>query len=528
MTVANSAITHDQETDIRLNILNTLLTTPHRGLEKVYDIHKQMIEDDPLFYMHLAVWYDGNGEIRDHKEVFVINLCLSDFEGHRDVGLALLREMPPYQVGRVVDFIHGKKIPEYKEISTNVMGKGKKGRKTRKSSSDKIKVKTGKMLDFGLNKNVPNSVKTEVKRYLKEREASPEWFDACVLQSRKAMKRLYAILHINPSERANDILFNDSPPDDSRIKAMKDLVNASTPAEQAEAIIKHKIPYRTASTIVSAMTPTILFALIEVMSPQELLNNLNSLKKRGAFDNEDLKEAINAKIEKAKTDKRVASMKTSVAKEASDLDENTKKKLDEVGDQQVKAKGKITAPTAMIIDKSGSMNVAIEVGKRIGSMVSAIAENSFFAYACDTMAYPINAKGHDLADWEKAFKGIRASGATSCGIGIEMLRRKKEYVEQIIMVTDEGENSSPPFLTTLQNYMKEMNVAPRVVFVKCGTRHSSKLEGLCQRNGIDYEAYTFDGDYYSLPGLIQYLSKPSKIDLLMEIMSYELPERKAA
>ena len=46
------------------------------------------------------------GEVRDHKELFVAALCLSDVEGHRDVGLALLRRLPPYQVDRVVDFLH--------------------------------------------------------------------------------------------------------------------------------------------------------------------------------------------------------------------------------------------------------------------------------------------------------------------------------------------------------------------------------------------------------------------------------------
>ena len=263
------------------------------------------------------------------------------------------------------------------------------------------------------------------------------------------------------------------------------------------------------------------------MSSQELVNNLGSLKKRGAFDNADLKKAIDAKLEEAKTSKRVAALKTTVAKSAANLDEETQKKLDDIGDTQIKAKGRISAPTAMIIDKSGSMNVAIEVGKHMGAMVSAVMDAPFYAYACDTMAYPIQSKGTDLASWQAAFNGIGASGGTSCGVGIEMLRRQKQYVEQIIMVTDEGENQSPPFLTSLQNYMKDMNVAPRIVFVKCG-HASNMLEEKCQRNNIEYEAYTFNGDYYSLPNLIQFLSKPGKIDLLMEIMSYPLPERKAA
>src|SRR5207237_708828 len=97
-----------REQDLRLGLLNTLLKTPHRKLETVHPLHAEMVRKDPLFYAHLAAWYQEHGEMRDHKEMFILTLVLSDFEGHRDAGLALLRTLPPYQVVRVLDFIHGK------------------------------------------------------------------------------------------------------------------------------------------------------------------------------------------------------------------------------------------------------------------------------------------------------------------------------------------------------------------------------------------------------------------------------------
>ena len=96
------------EEDLRLEIFNTLLTTPHRDLDQVRAIHRDMVEIDPLFYVRLAAWYAEHGDVRDHHEMFIVTLALSAFEGHRDVGLALLRQLPPYQVARVVDYIHGK------------------------------------------------------------------------------------------------------------------------------------------------------------------------------------------------------------------------------------------------------------------------------------------------------------------------------------------------------------------------------------------------------------------------------------
>ena len=98
-----------REQDIRVEILNTLLTTPHRALDQIWPVHLELIGKDPRFYVRLAAWYANNGDVRDHKEMFIVNLVLSNFPGHRDAGLAMLRGLPPYQVVRVMDFISGRK-----------------------------------------------------------------------------------------------------------------------------------------------------------------------------------------------------------------------------------------------------------------------------------------------------------------------------------------------------------------------------------------------------------------------------------
>src|SRR5271156_6892653 len=107
MTRTNMNLTPEQ--DLRLRLLNTLLTTPHRKLDEIHPVHAEMVKSDPRFYVRLAAWYADHGDVRDHKEMFIVTLVLSAFPGHRDVGLALLRGLPPYQVVRVLDFIHGRK-----------------------------------------------------------------------------------------------------------------------------------------------------------------------------------------------------------------------------------------------------------------------------------------------------------------------------------------------------------------------------------------------------------------------------------
>jgi len=518
----------NNEQDVRLRLLNTLLTTPHRKLHEIYPIHRDIAAGDPRFYARLAAWYTDHGDVRDHKEMFVITLATSNFPGHRDTGLAMLRDLPPYQVARVVDFIHGRKTT--RKVREKVATASKPARKARAKGTKPQAAAAAPAQtvteSFGLFHNTPRSLKTEVQRYLREREADADWFDGTVLQARKALKRLYALLHVTPNDRAQRILFEETPPADSRVHALKLLAKAHSPADQARAIVEHAIPYRVAATVVKQMTPAVLMALIDRMSPQELINNIASLKKRGALENADLKALVDQKLEAAQTSARVSAFKAATAVQAAGVSGDTRAKLEKVADAQVKSHGRIKRPTALLIDKSGSMEQAIELGKRIGAMLSTVCDDTLYVYAFDTIAYPIERGGADLASWERALAGIKAGGGTACGVALETLRLKHQYVEQIILVTDEGENSGPLFAPTLAKYREALKADPTVCVVRTPGA-ASTVTSACQRTGVSVDVFEFGGDYYALPNLIPLLAKPSRLELLMEIMDYPLPQRRS-
>ena len=120
-----------------------------------------------------------SGWVADMPEVLPAVTCTAqatlltgELPEHRDAGFVLLQEFPPYQVARVVDF---------------------------------MKQRRGK---------VPRCARTAVRRYLRAREKSPALFDRAALRARKAMKHLYATLHIKPDPRAEAVLFKDAPPAD--------------------------------------------------------------------------------------------------------------------------------------------------------------------------------------------------------------------------------------------------------------------------------------------------------------------------
>ncbi len=87
----------------------------------------------------------------------------------------------------------------------------------------------------------------------------------------------------------------------------------------------------------------------------------------------------------------------------------------------------------------------IAVGTQLTVLISGITKAELFVYAFDTIPYYITAKGKELTDWERTFQYINAGGGTSIGCALQAMRNKKQVVDQIILVTGEGENADPYF-----------------------------------------------------------------------------------
>ncbi len=468
------------ERDLRLDMLNSLLTTPHRELSQTAELHDLMRDLDALFYGHLAVWYQKKGRVRDHQELFIAHLLISAWPDQRDAGFALLQTLPPYQVARVVRFL--------KE-----------------------------------HRRLPRSARTAVQFYLRQRESVPDQFDGAVMRARQSLKYLYASLRIKPSDRANAVLFQNCPPENSRLWALKQVVQSTNPIQQSKLILRYQIPFPVVVSVVGQSATVLLAALIKVMSPQEVLNHLNMLKKLNAFREPSLRRLIDDKLDRAKDDQRVAGFKIQNTAAAVD-DARLTEQLEAVADAQLKRQGRIRRPTALFVDKSGSMEQAIEVGKRIAALVSGLCDAGLWVYAFDTLPQLIKARGHTLNDWERAFAPLKAFGGTAIGSPFELLIRECIAVEQIVIVTDEGENNPPRFVDEYQRYRRTLGIAPAVIILRVG-RRTQRLEIPLRKANIACQIYDFKGDYYALPNLIPLLIQPSHLDLLLEIMATPLPLR---
>jgi len=517
------------ESDERVSLLNSILQCPHRDLDKIIEVHRAVQKSDPLFYARLAAWHGEFGEIRDHNEVFTGLLCVDPFIDNRETGLALFRLLPPFMKERVKGLIRGKPV----KITT-------------RDKTKKIKIKGGKTIDkpitekkyVGLKRYLTRSLKVEIANYLKWLESDNDRFDDVVLSNFNPIIGLYASIQMKPSDRAKAILFDRNIPEDSKLIILKQIMEARSPAKKAELIIKNNVPYITAVGLIKKMTPSILTALISQMTPQQVINNIGSLRDRGAYNNPDLKKLVMEKLKKAESAKHVSGLKAKVAKTSSGVeDSEIADQLDKVADESIKRKRTINLPTAVIVDVSASMDIAIEVGKIVASMISGATNDKLYVLTADTMAREIKSKSHTMTSWEDAFRGVNAGGATSVGVGVAFLQRMKYYVEQIVLITDEGENRAPFIGDAITSYKNAMNVDPNVVVIRvdADSRYGNEPSwirnfraGLTNAVG-DYTQFDISDDdkgYYALPGLIPLLSQKSKLELLYEIQDYPLPVRK--
>jgi hypothetical protein len=514
-------VTSGTENDVRLQMFNAFMSCPHRDTEAALKIHSDLRDKDPLFYAHLAAWYRKQGDqLRDHNEVFSAMLMTDPYVENREVGLALFRDHATFMKEHIVGFIKGK-VAKIREKTGKKIQIGKK-------SHDEVVIKEKKV---GLFKTLPTSLKTEIQSFLAWLEQDPTRFDTVVLKNGRALKNLYYAKGNHPfkhSERAQKVLFEKEYPKDSKLNVLKEITDAKTPEKAAKLIVENKLPYSIAVGLVDKITPSVLVALIDAMSPQEIINNMASLQSQGALDNPDTKKLIEAKLDKAKKSSHVSSLKAKTAVGTGRIkDESISKKLDDVSDAQVMKTGTIKVNTAVFVDRSGSMSEAIEVGKRVSALISGVTTADLFVVAFDDSPMEIKSNGKTLSDWERAFAPVRCGGSTSMACALRYLQAKKMVVDQIVVITDEGENCNPTFAQVYPEYCKAFNVTPQVVVIHVGGPDSTFTSSL-KRAGIPFDLYTPNAkDNYSLPGLVTLLSRKSKLDLVMEIMDVPLPTRKA-
>jgi hypothetical protein len=463
-------------------IISELTKSPHGDLAAYLPRVRAACQSEPEFTAHLIAWNAKNGQVRDAK-VALPSLSLGyaggvEFEENAEAHLALL---DPRNLLRAVRFCKTTAKPPYAN-----------GR-----------------------------VKRLVARYLRAREEPYARFDRVAVQHRAALKELYALLHIKPSPTVNRALFQGLYPAGSLLEAVR-LLSVMSNQEAAGTILEKKIPFLAATGALGkrAKEPDLVLALIQRMSPAELVTNTGMLERLGLQANPALRSAFEEKLNQVAGSKQVT-LKTTRAAAAVKSD-TVREKLRGAQERQMKNMA-IEGDWLVLGDKSGSMERAIDVSRHVATTLAALVKGRVHLVFFDVMPRYVEVTGKTYDQLLAETKHVSATGGTSIGCGLRMLLDKRISVDGIAIVSDAAENSTPFFAPVFSDYVNRLDVEPTVYLYKTDGERTDALERSCEMAGIDLQRFDLRGgiDYYSLPNLVATM-RVGRYSLVEEIMATPL------
>jgi hypothetical protein len=495
MKANEQAITKNQ-------ILSELSRSPHGKLEEYVPLCKRAADEDPEFLARLIAWDKIKGQVRDAKVALpVITLTVAGFRDEFvDNSLAHMALLGPREFLRAYHFAM--------DLKPN-----------------------GRM----------RTVRRLATSYLRHIESSGR-FDRTVVQHRSTLRSIYALVHErpqggapltitkkNPATGAKEqmetclneaVLFWDYRPKGSIFEAIANLKDMN-PQEAAGTILERKIPFLIALGALGAKAkePDLVLALIERMSPTELVTNTKMLEKLGIKTVPSLRAAYQSAVERVGKSKK-ATFKTTRAAEAVQ-DEGLKAKLSSAQEKQIKDMS-IDGNWLVLGDKSGSMVQAIETSRLVSATLAKMVSGTVTLVFFDSAPQIMDVTGKTYEEVKEKTRYITANGGTSIGCGLLAAVNRHVEIDGIAIVSDGGENTPPVFIDVYRALCKSMDKDIPVYLYRCpgeGDVFSPNMK----RNGLDVQVFDMEMgvDYYSLPDLVKTM-RVNRYSLIEEIMETPL------
>ncbi len=463
-------------------IISELSKSPHGSLKEYIPICRQAATQEPEFLAHLIAWDALRGQVRDAKVALpLISLSVNSF--------SLLDELADNSFAHLAKLNPRELLKAYR---------------------------------FGLELKLPTKMRRLrllVSSYLQQLESEGHW-QRVALQHRRVLKELYALTHTKPSDRADKILFKNDYTSASLFQAVS-LLKTMSPSEAAGTIMERKIPFLIAVGALGkkAKETELVLALINRMTPTELVTNTKMLERLGVKTNPALRGAFEAALVKASTSTANVLKTTRAAEHVEDKELKTK--LQGLQDKQLSA---ISAEGNWLVlaDKSGSMNAAIEASKFVAGTLAKLVKGQVWLVFFDTTPQSIDVTGLTLDQIRHVTQYIQAAGGTSIGCGLRWMLEMKKEIDGIAIVSDGCENSAPEFWSVYKQYS---DVVGKEVPVYLYRFHGGDDPAYYSRFVTGHDLQEFDCrvgfDYYSLPNLVATM-RTNRYSLVDEIMSTKL------
>ncbi|MCR8631531.1 TROVE domain-containing protein [Paenibacillus radicis (ex Xue et al. 2023)] len=397
---------------------NTFYADQQQLLTEAEEMHREMAQSNPLFMAKAIVYARNEGYMR-LQPLF---------------GLAILSAYRPDLFSKI--FLNVVRIPS--DLSDFLMilkglGRGEGGR----------------------------AVKRQVNRFLAG--VSEYWAIKYNGRGRGySLGDAIATAHPKPADLKQQALFRYLRGQEAnlsllpQVQALEQLKKADSEAEQLNWIETGKLPHE---VVTGAVKPTkaVWDALLHQMPTFALLRHLNTLERAGVFEKRySLETAVErltdqrglqkSKILPFRFAKAFRQVQHPVLRDAlRDAVEYTFANLPDLEDR-----------TAIFLDISGSMNGEyLQIGSVFALALYKKTQGNSLFWLFDTAVEDAKPSRRDsiLSQADR----IQARGGTDTGAPVRKLLAERRKVDQIIIITDEQQNSGSPFYEALQKYRTKVN-----------------------------------------------------------------------
>lgn len=479
-------------------LLSQILKSPHGKLVEYLPVCLKAAAQDPDFFAHLVAYNHVKGQVRDAKVALPIIALLAEravangtMLPYAENALAHLADLRPREFYRALEFAKDIKAP--------------------------IRL-----------------LRRLTERYLRDLETDRAAWNRAALQHRRTLHRLYAKWALGapggaktkadwPWEKA--VLFGTAP-DGSVFQKLRDL-HLLTPDEIAGTIQRYQIPFVVLPGALGEKMkdPDVVLAMMKRMTSTELVTNMKWLESVGVKTVPALRAQLEESLGKAGKDRKAkATLKTTKAAEALVDDEVLSGKLHVLQEKQVEKVASIEGDWLVLADKSGSMEVAMEIAKQIASVLARLVKGRVHLVFFDTAPRYFDATGKTLEELQALTKALTAVGGTSIGVGLAYCLDRGFAVDGIAIVSDGCENNLPQFSTEYQRYARKFESTPTVYLYQTATflmqaaidrygkaavereaqSQLSQFLASVRMAGIDMQTFDLTGgtDYYAIPNLV--------------------------
>lgn len=379
----------------------------------------------------------------------------------------------------------------------------------------------------GLGLNVPRSLKQAALRRVRALEDDARAFDRAAVEHRAKLKKLYAVLHLAPSPRAQATLFSRRPPVGSPLAALSRLAelgrsdSRASLREVAALVREHRLPYLLVESALGGMPEEVAIAIVESAPLDELLSRLVLMARRGLVHGK-LERALAARLSALAPSDALTYRKIEAVVRRGELGQDIAARLFAL--LPVEELGPLSGTTALLVDASASMDRGhLELAARVAMLTDRmLVEDAELRAVCfGGSAERVQcARASDLGAWRQrlAIGANDLAPGTSVGAAVSAAG---DHVSRFVIVTDGAESRPPRLVSTLLARRARVGRDAELVLV-LPHDGSRQLAVDLKTAQIPCEVFTLDRHGVGLPALARVLAARGSLDRVAAIRAYPL------